>query len=138
MLGAEDGFDYQIFDFGHNYNKTSREAVYGFFGRWLLGNSGSAHLEQPYTKEADADLRVFPNGDLPDDALNEQEFIQPVQPVEAWQERLPCLEPIVTLTGIEIALQQLLEHLCKRLEQEQKGIRTLHLHCHRVDDAVIT
>jgi protein ImuB len=69
---------------------------------------------------------------------HEQEFIQPIQPVELWQERLPCLEPIVTLTGIEIALQQLLESMCKRLEQEQKGIRTLHMHCHRVDDAVIT
>jgi protein ImuB len=69
---------------------------------------------------------------------NEQEFIQPVQPIKPYQERLPCLEPIVTLTGIEIALQQLLEILCKRLELEQKGIRSLRLHCHRVDDKMIT
>lgn len=69
---------------------------------------------------------------------SEQEFIQPVQPIEPYQERLPCLEPIVTLTGIAIALQQLLEILCKRLELEQKGIRSLRLHCHRVDDRTIT
>ncbi|WP_205511000.1 Y-family DNA polymerase [Longitalea arenae] len=68
----------------------------------------------------------------------EPEYMQPVQPVELYQERLPCLEPIVTRSGIEIALQQLLEKLCKRLEQEEKGIRTLRLHCHRVDDAIIT
>lgn len=73
-----------------------------------------------------------------DQALgNEEEIIQPVQPIEPYQERLPCLEPIVTLTGIEIALQQLLAGLCKRLEQEQKGIRQLRLQCHRVDDKEI-
>jgi protein ImuB len=69
---------------------------------------------------------------------SEQEFIQPVQPIEPYQERLPCLEPIVTRAGIEIALQQLLNTLCKRLEAEQKGIRSLRLHCHRVDDKTIT
>ena len=68
---------------------------------------------------------------------NEQEFIQSVQPVEPYQQRLPCLEPIVTLTGIEIALEQLLNNLCHRLELEQKGIRTLRLQCHRVDDKMM-
>jgi protein ImuB len=38
----------------------------------------------------------------------EEEIIQPVLPVEPYQERLPCLEPIATVTGIEIALQRLL------------------------------
>jgi protein ImuB len=41
----------------------------------------------------------------------EEEFIQPIQPIEPFHERLPCLEPIVTATGIEIALQRLLEAL---------------------------
>src|SRR6185436_2062092 len=53
----------------------------------------------------------------------EMEMIQPVIPVEPYQERLPCLEPIVTATGIEIAIKQLLESLCLRLMQEQKGLR---------------
>lgn len=68
---------------------------------------------------------------------NEQEFIQPVQPITPYQERLSCLEPIVTITGIEIALQQLLTTVCQRLELEQKGIRTLRFQCHRVDDKMI-
>jgi protein ImuB len=69
-----------------------------------------------------------------DQALGqEEEPIQPLQPPEAYQERLPCLEPIVTSTGIEIALQRLLEILCLKLQQEAKGLRTAILKCYRVD-----
>ena len=53
----------------------------------------------------------------------EEEIIEPVKPPEPYQERLQSLEPIVTATGIEIALQRLLETLCHRLQQEQKGLR---------------
>jgi len=66
----------------------------------------------------------------------EEEFIQPVHPPAPYQERLPCLEPIVTATGIEIALQRLLETLCKRLKQEGKGIRKTVLKCYRVDGKI--
>ena len=66
----------------------------------------------------------------------EEEIIQPVHPIEPYQERLPCLEPIVTATGIEIALQRLLENLCKRLKQEGKGIRTAILKCYRIDGKI--
>lgn len=69
-----------------------------------------------------------------DQALgNEEEVITPVQPVEPYQERLPCLEPIVTATGIEIALMRLLETLCQRLQQEQKGIRLARFKGYRMD-----
>ncbi|HXR80561.1 MAG TPA: DNA polymerase Y family protein [Saprospiraceae bacterium] len=66
----------------------------------------------------------------------EEEFIQPVHPPAPYEERLPCMEPIVTATGIEIALQRLLETLCKRLQQEGKGIRTAVLKCYRVDGKI--
>jgi protein ImuB len=69
-----------------------------------------------------------------DQALGfEEEVIFPVQPVEPYQERLPCLEPIVTVIGIEIALKRLLETLCNRLRQEQKGLRIAVFKCYRVD-----
>src|SRR5687768_4706082 len=72
-----------------------------------------------------------------DVALGKQmEMIQPVQPVEPYQERLPCMEPIVTAKGIEIALQQLLETLCFRLRQEQKGLRAAVFKGYRVDGKV--
>jgi protein ImuB len=72
-----------------------------------------------------------------DMALGQQiETLQPVQPIEPYSERLPCLEPIVTLTGIEIALRNLLETLCLRLQQEQKGLRTALFKGYRVDGKV--
>jgi protein ImuB len=72
-----------------------------------------------------------------DTALGQQlEMIEPVQLIEPYQERLPCLEPIVTATGIEIALNQLLETLCLRLQQEEKGIRTAVFKGYRVDGKV--
>lgn len=66
----------------------------------------------------------------------EEETLEPVNPPELYHERLPCLEPIVTPTGIEIALQQLLSTLCLRLQQEQKGLRAAIFKCYRVDGKV--
>jgi protein ImuB len=63
----------------------------------------------------------------------ENEYLQAVEIIPPYEERLNCLEPIVTLTGIEIALTQLLETLCKRLQQEQKGIRKARFTCYRID-----
>ncbi len=67
----------------------------------------------------------------------EEEMIQPVQPFVPHSERLPCLEPIVTLTGIEIALQRLLESLCHRLQRENKGLRKAVFKSYRVDGKTI-
>ncbi|MFD2161154.1 Y-family DNA polymerase [Paradesertivirga mongoliensis] len=65
-----------------------------------------------------------------------EEYIQPIVVPEPWQERLPCMEPIRTAAGIEIAIKQLLETLCLRLQQEGKGIRTAILKCYRVDGKI--
>src|SRR5439155_12188881 len=63
QFGAADRLRYVRFDFGHNYNQTSREAVYGWFDHWLLHHPDLASVqEQPYHKEPDADLLVFPDG----------------------------------------------------------------------------
>jgi protein ImuB len=72
-----------------------------------------------------------------DKALGLQmEMLQPVLPVEPYQERLPCMEPIATATGIEIALHESLTKLCYRLQQEQKGIREAVFKGYRVDGKV--
>ncbi len=63
----------------------------------------------------------------------EEEAIRPVYPVEPYQERLPCIEPIVTRTGIEIALERLLEPLCNRLKKEGNGLRSAYLRGYRTD-----
>ena len=70
-------------------------------------------------------------------AIGEEiEAIEPVLPPEPYQERLPCMEPIITAAGIEIALRQLLETLCRRLQQEQKGLRAAIFKCYRVDGKI--
>ncbi len=68
---------------------------------------------------------------------NIEERLEPILPIEPYQERLPCLEPIVTATGIEIALKRLLETLCDRLRLEQKGLRTAIFKGFRVDGKVV-
>jgi protein ImuB len=65
-----------------------------------------------------------------------EETIHPVEIPEPFHERLPCLELISTATGIEIALQKLLDNLCLRLQQEQKGLRTAIFKCYRVDGKI--
>lgn len=67
----------------------------------------------------------------------EQEFIEAITPPEPFQVRLPCMEPIVRIEGIEIALQRLLEDLCERLQTEGKGIRTASFSGYRVDGKVV-
>jgi len=68
LYGDADRLKYVIFDYGHNINKTSREAVDRFFGKWLLHDPDVDSLhEPPYTMEPVADLRVFPDK-LPPDA----------------------------------------------------------------------
>ncbi len=68
---------------------------------------------------------------------NKVEVIEPVLPVEPYAERLPCLASIVTATGIEIALQRLLETICHQLQQEQKGLRVAILKCFRADNKLV-
>lgn len=76
LLGFPRQFRHVRFDFGHNYNQTSREAVYGWFNRWLLRKPQTEPLPEPaYKKEADADLRVFPDDRLPEGAITEAALI---------------------------------------------------------------
>lgn len=72
-----------------------------------------------------------------DQALGwKEEPLLPLQPVEPFLERLPCPEPVVTRTGIEIALQQLLHTLCERLVKEGRGLCKAVFKACRVDEEV--
>jgi protein ImuB len=66
----------------------------------------------------------------------EEEFIQPIVVVAPYQERLPCMEPIRTATAIGIAIQRLLESLCKRLQSEGQGVRKAILTAYRIDGRI--
>jgi len=72
-----------------------------------------------------------------DQSLGQEiEAIEPIRPIQPYQERLPCLEPIRTATGIEIALQRLLEKLCERLAKENKGLRCCLFKAWRIDGKI--
>ena len=66
----------------------------------------------------------------------EEEYIQPIYIPEPFQERLPCLEPIRTAAGIEVAITRLLEAMCDRLQKEGKGLRKAIMKCYRVDGKI--
>ncbi len=60
FFGAEEKVSSAHFNAGHNYNKDSREAVYAWFGKWLLGITDPDKLkEQPFSVEKEEDMRVF-------------------------------------------------------------------------------
>ena len=84
LYGARDKVSEVQIDAPHNYNQPSREAVYAFFKRHLLGGQGfddSTELaevlssaegrvaEQPFTVEQDDDLLVFSGRKKPAYAL---------------------------------------------------------------------
>ncbi len=66
-----------------------------------------------------------------------EEFMTAVQPPEPYHEFLPCIEPILTATGISIALEQTIHSICKRLQRESKGLRIAVFKCYRVDGKLI-
>jgi hypothetical protein len=57
---VEDRFRVVQFNYGHNYNQDSREAVYAWFARWLQGKSDAEKIPEPaFTVEKKEDLSVF-------------------------------------------------------------------------------
>lgn len=106
-----------------------------------LHRLGLHHIKQFMSMPRATLRRRFGTGLLQqlDKALGlEIDIPEPVMPAEPYQERLPCLEPVVTLAGIEIALQQLLEKLCNRLRENQKGLRSAVFRGYRVDGKIIS
>ncbi len=62
LYNAEDKLENAHFDYIHNYNKASREAVYEFFGKWLLHDSNAAHFrEKPFVADNPKYLLAFMN-----------------------------------------------------------------------------
>lgn len=63
LSGSTDRISADVFDFPHNYNQTTRNAVYAFMARWLLGIDDAASTrEGPQSTEKPEDLRTFTEG----------------------------------------------------------------------------
>lgn len=66
LYGVEDRIKSVQVDAGHNYNLASREAVYTFFRRWLLGDKSARKVkEEPFEREPAESLLIFPEKKLP-------------------------------------------------------------------------
>jgi len=92
LFGAEDRVGMIQVDAPHNYNRKSREAVYGFFGRVLLGEDDRRKLrERSFTVEREEDLRVFHGRERPAGSLDSQGLVQAI--VRRSERRLASLRP---------------------------------------------
>ncbi len=79
LFGAKDRVHCVQIDAGHNYNKASREAVYTWFGRWLLKDSETSRFgEEPFVVEKDEDLLVFARRELPHGAMTYEELVNQI------------------------------------------------------------
>ena len=80
LSGDEDKLTYFYQDAGHNYNRNGREAVYKWFGRWLLGETDAEKLREVETPVEDVEvLRVFDDENpRPDDALDQDSIVHHV------------------------------------------------------------
>ncbi|MGE7287073.1 Y-family DNA polymerase, partial [Pedobacter suwonensis] len=67
----------------------------------------------------------------------ENEVLMPLKVPVPFSERLACLEPIRTRNAIEIAINKLLDQLCRRMQTEGKGLRTGLLTCYRIDGKIV-
>jgi len=71
LLGAESNVEWRQFDLPHNYHRDSREAVYGFFGRRILGDANpSRFVEHAYSPEQLSSLLYLWGRTLPDGAVD--------------------------------------------------------------------
>ncbi|MEO8961975.1 MAG: hypothetical protein ABI325_08845, partial [Ginsengibacter sp.] len=62
LYNAADKLKNEHFDYEHNFNKSSREATYEFFGKWLLLDSNAIHFrEKPFIVDSAHLLLAFMN-----------------------------------------------------------------------------
>ena len=81
LYGAGEKVDAVLIDAPHNYNRESREAVYRFFARHVLGRADAAEIrEENVPVERLQDLMVFHGRPLPDNALSYEQLFH------SWQE----------------------------------------------------
>ncbi|MCK5861547.1 MAG: acetylxylan esterase, partial [Candidatus Hydrogenedentes bacterium] len=64
LYGAADRVKNVHLDYEHNYNQASREAMYRFMGKHLIGGDWESFVEPAYEKPDDDLLHVFP-GEMP-------------------------------------------------------------------------
>ena len=104
LYGVEERLGSEQFDYGHNYNQDSREAVYRFMGKWLLGDPErwGDFAEPDFSVEDDGKLRVFPEGEGPQGYPTSDEIISETIQVsrDKWDGVLPKSHDELELLGL--------------------------------------
>ena len=92
LLGAKDAVATVQFIADHNYNRDSREAVYAWFSRWVLGKADAALFKEPeYDVPQPADLLVFFGRELPKEARTQAQIVDAL--VASRRAQLEALRP---------------------------------------------
>jgi dienelactone hydrolase len=91
LLGAEDKVQMRQFNAPHNYNRDSREAMYAFFGQWVLADKDAAHFKERNVRvEFPSDMLVFYGRERPP-GVNEQTLAE--QRIAVAERQLAALKP---------------------------------------------
>jgi acetyl xylan esterase AXE1 len=93
LYGAADRIESIQIDAPHNYNLDSRQAVYRFFGKWLLEEpeKWENFTEPAYTRESVEKLLLFPDGKLPEKFAKKDAFVPAI--VEATETKWKAIMP---------------------------------------------
>ncbi|MBL9172719.1 MAG: acetylxylan esterase [Verrucomicrobiales bacterium] len=97
LMGATNQFRAVRVEGPANFNQASRELMYGWFARSLLGRPNPSPIaERPFTQPSSAELRVYPEGRPPPGALTLPAFT--TQWIQRRQEELTSLLPTNRVT----------------------------------------
>lgn len=76
----------------HNYNRESREAVYAWFGRWLLGESDASQFsEKRFRLGSPSEFLVFFGRHLPESAVTEEAMLASLK--DSYRRQIDELRP---------------------------------------------
>jgi hypothetical protein len=100
LFEAADRIEERQFPFQHNYNRSSRETVYGFFAKWLDGKANQERIiqEKGHFDLDPGRLLVFARRGVPDHALGTHEVFDRLlanahkQCQDAWPQTAADLE----------------------------------------------
>ena len=125
LLGAKDAVATVQFIADHNYNRDSREAVYAWFGRWVLGKADAALFkEAEYQVELPSDLLVFFGRELPKEAKTQPQIVEAL--IEGRKAQLAALRPrdAAGLARFREVLGPALRHAARRrVPRRRRGAR---------------
>jgi len=77
LLDAKSNVEWRQFDSPHNYHQDSREAVYEFFGKRILGASESAHFAERASRPDQLSALLYLWGrPLPEGAVSHEELVR--------------------------------------------------------------